>query len=74
MDPPFLSSSSSFILPFDVRADTFSGVVHGLVKIHYPCVRILFPVREGIQEGSRAVEAPVAFLSLGLLDGGWRRS
>lgn len=60
-------------LPFDVRADTFSAA-RGLVKIHYPFVRILFPVREGIRGGSRAVEAPVAFLSLGRLDGGWRRS
>lgn len=60
-------------LPFDIRADTFSAA-RGLVKIHYPFVRILFPVREGIREGSRAVEAPVAFLSLGRLDGGWRRS
>ena len=44
----------------------------GLVKIHYPGVRILFAVREGIQGGSRAAEAPVAFLSLGrrYLDGG----
>lgn len=46
----------------------------GLVEIHYLGVRILFAVREGIRGGSRAVEAPVAFLSLGrrYLDGGCR--